>query len=91
MRMLILGLQYYKNCSKFSNIESKYCPEKFLCSCPLGQAGRLDYQTLNESYNITKSRDCGHCRRSFSTWGQKIDGVVLSMENQCHLFFVPTY
>ena len=58
MRIHILGLQYYKNCSKFSNIESKYCPEKILHSCSLGQAGRLDYQALNESYNITESRDC---------------------------------
>ena len=59
MRIQVLGLQYYKNCSKFSNFESKYCPEKILRSCPLGQAGRLDCQTLNESYNITESRDCG--------------------------------
>ena len=58
MRIHILGLQYYKNCSKFSNVESKYCPKKILRSHPLGQAGRLDYQTLNESYNITESRDC---------------------------------
>ena len=58
MRTQVLGLQYYKNCSKFSNFESKYCLEKILRSRPLGKAGRLDYQTLNESYNITKSRDC---------------------------------
>ena len=58
MRIHIPGLQYYKNCSKFSNVESKYCPKKILRSHPLGQAGRLDYQTLNESYNITESRDC---------------------------------
>ena len=46
MRIHIPGLQYYKNCSKFSNIESKYCPEKFLCSRLLGQAGRLDQGRL---------------------------------------------
>ena len=59
MRIHIPGLQYYKNCSKFSNVESKYCPKKILRSHPLGQAGRLDYQRLDESYNITESRDCG--------------------------------
>ena len=59
MRIHILGLQYYKKCSKFSNIESKYCPQKILRSRPLGQAARLDYQMLNESYsNIIESRDC---------------------------------
>ena len=46
--------------------------------------------------NYEKSLDMedlynSHCCQSIITWGQKIDGVVLSIEIQRHLLFVSTY